>query len=155
MALLGQPELADHPDYVSQDARYRHRDQLNEIIAAAFKKKSSAEWLDLLEKASIPAGPIYRMDEVFDDPQVKHVGMAVPVKHPSRGDIRLVGEPVTLSRTPAEIVAPIAEMGEHTEEISRGNRHRRRRCRPVARRQSNLKNGIREETEWPTVKIES
>lgn len=115
--LLGQPELADHPDYVSQDARYRHRDQLNEIIVVAFKKKSSAEWLDLLEKASIPAGPIYRMNEVFDDPQVKHVGMAVPVKHPSRGDIRVVGEPVTLSRTPAEIVASIAEMGEHTEEI--------------------------------------
>jgi crotonobetainyl-CoA:carnitine CoA-transferase CaiB-like acyl-CoA transferase len=116
-ALMGQPELADHPDYVSQDARYRHRDRLNEIITAAFKTRPAAEWLDLLEKASIPAGPIYHMDEVFDDPQVQHLGMAVPVKHPVSGDIRLVGEPVNLSRTPAEIVAPIAEMGEHTQEI--------------------------------------
>jgi crotonobetainyl-CoA:carnitine CoA-transferase CaiB-like acyl-CoA transferase len=115
--LLGQPDLAEHPDYVSQEVRYRHRDKLNEIIAAAFKAKPSTEWLDLLEKASIPAGPIYHMNEVFDDPQVQHLEMAVPVKHPVSGDIRLVGEPVNLSRTPAEIVAPIAEMGEHTEEI--------------------------------------
>jgi crotonobetainyl-CoA:carnitine CoA-transferase CaiB-like acyl-CoA transferase len=57
------------------------------------------------------------MNEVFDDPQVQHLGMAVPVKHPVSGDIRLVGEPVNLSRTPAEVVAPIAEMGEHTQEI--------------------------------------
>ena len=115
--LLGQPELAGHPDYVSQDARYRHRDKLTEIIATAFGKKSSADWLELLEKASVPAGPIYHMDEVFDDPQVKHLRMAVPVTHPVSGDIHLVGEPVNLSRTPAEIVAPVAEMGEHTEEI--------------------------------------
>jgi crotonobetainyl-CoA:carnitine CoA-transferase CaiB-like acyl-CoA transferase len=115
--LLGQPDLANHPDYVSQAARYSHRDKLTEIIAAAFKKKSSAEWLEALEKASIPAGPIYHMDEVFDDPQVEHLGMAVPVKHPTRGDVKLVGAPVNLSRTPAAIVAPIAEMGAHTEEI--------------------------------------
>ena len=57
------------------------------------------------------------MDEVFADPQVDHLKMAVPVHHPVRGDIRLVGEPVTLSRTPATIVTPIAEMGAHTEEI--------------------------------------
>ena len=54
---------------------------------------------------------------VIENEQVQHLQMAVPVKHPVSGDIRLVGEPVNLSRTPAEIVAPVAEMGEHTEEI--------------------------------------
>ena len=114
---LGRPDLADHPDYATQDKRFAIAPALNAELVKAFKTKTRAEWLEMLEAAGIPVGPIYRMNEVFDDPQVQHLDMAVPVHHPSRGDIRVVGEPVTLSRTPAEIVTPIAEMGEHTEEI--------------------------------------
>jgi crotonobetainyl-CoA:carnitine CoA-transferase CaiB-like acyl-CoA transferase len=57
------------------------------------------------------------MDEVFADPQVQHLGMAAPIHHQIRGDIRIVNEPVTLSRTPANIETPIAELGEHTDAV--------------------------------------
>jgi crotonobetainyl-CoA:carnitine CoA-transferase CaiB-like acyl-CoA transferase len=114
---IGHPAMAGNPDYATQDTRLRNRPRLNEELTAAFKKKSTSEWMEILEKAGIPAGPIYHVDEMFADPQVEHLNMAVPVHHPIRGDIRLVGEPVTLSRTPAKIATPIAEMGAHTDEI--------------------------------------
>ena len=65
----------------------------------------------------MPCGPIYKMNEVFADPQVEHLGMAVPVKHPVLGDIELVGQPFSLSRTPSEIRSATPELGEHTDEV--------------------------------------
>jgi crotonobetainyl-CoA:carnitine CoA-transferase CaiB-like acyl-CoA transferase len=65
----------------------------------------------------VPAGPIYTMDEVFADPQVEHLGMAVPVHHHARGDIRLIAQPLVMSRTPWAIETPVAEPGEHTDEV--------------------------------------
>jgi crotonobetainyl-CoA:carnitine CoA-transferase CaiB-like acyl-CoA transferase len=106
-----------HPDYASQDARLRNRDALNAEIAVALRAKPTREWIEALSAAEIPAGPIYRMNEVFADPQVEHLGIAAPVHHPVRGDIRVVGEPVVLSRTPAAIAAPIAELGAHSDEL--------------------------------------
>ncbi|MGC1828443.1 MAG: CoA transferase, partial [Pseudolabrys sp.] len=77
-------------------------------------------WLEQLERQGVPAGPIYKLDEVFADPQVKHLGIAVPLHHPKRGNIHVVGQPVTLSRTPASIVSTLPELGAHTDEILRG-----------------------------------
>jgi crotonobetainyl-CoA:carnitine CoA-transferase CaiB-like acyl-CoA transferase len=114
---IGRPDLAMHPDYASQDARLRNRDALNAEIAVALRAKPTREWIEALSAAEIPAGPIYRMNEVFADPQVEHLGIAAPVHHPVRGDIRVVGEPVVLSRTPAAIAAPIAELGAHSDEL--------------------------------------
>jgi crotonobetainyl-CoA:carnitine CoA-transferase CaiB-like acyl-CoA transferase len=81
------------------------------------KARPSAEWLERFEAHGVPAGPIYRMDEVFADPQVRHLGIAEPVSHPETGDMELVGQPVTLSRTPAAIVSPIPDKGGHTDDI--------------------------------------
>ena len=67
----------------------------------------------------MPAGPIYKVDEVFADPQVQHLGIAAPLKDPERGDIRVVGQAIGLSRTPASIVSGVPEQGEHTQEILR------------------------------------
>ena len=67
----------------------------------------------------MPAGPIYKVDEVFADPQVRHLGIAAPLKDPERGDIRVVGQAIGLSRTPASIVSGVPEQGEHTQEILR------------------------------------
>jgi Predicted acyl-CoA transferases/carnitine dehydratase len=86
-------------------------------LAKAFKTRTSKDWSERLEAVGVPAGPIYHMDEVFADPQVQHLGMAAPVHHPERGDIRIVAEPVALSRTPADITTPIAELGEHTDAV--------------------------------------
>jgi crotonobetainyl-CoA:carnitine CoA-transferase CaiB-like acyl-CoA transferase len=114
---IDRPDMAGDPDYASQESRLRNRDKLNAQLDTAFKTKSSREWLDILDNAEIPVGPIYHMNEVFADPQVSHLEMAAPVHHPARGDIRLVAEPVTLSRTPSAVATPIAEMGAHTDEL--------------------------------------
>ena len=114
---LGRPDLAEHPDYATQNLRFKHRPALNAELAKAFKTRTSKDWSERLEAVGVPAGPIYHMDEVFADPQVQHLGMAAPVHHPERGDIRIVAEPVALSRTPADITTPIAELGEHTDAV--------------------------------------
>jgi formyl-CoA transferase len=71
----------------------------------------------MLNKASVPCGPINRMDEVFADPQVQHLGMAAPVPHKTLGEIEVVNQAVKLSRTPSGIVHPTPEKGEHTGEV--------------------------------------
>ena len=83
------------------------------------KQQSSSDLIAQLNKAGVPCGPINRMDEVFADPQVRHLGMAAPVHHGSLGDTAVVNQPVKLSRTPSHIAHPTPEKGEHTEEVLR------------------------------------
>jgi len=116
---LDRADLANEPAYTTVAGRFRHRPQLTAILCDVFKQKPSAQWLDTLEQAGVPAGPIYQLDEVFADPQVQHLGIAVPMQHPQRGDIHVVGQPITLSRTPASVVSTLPEIGEHTEQILR------------------------------------
>ena len=73
----------------------------------------------MLNAAGVPCGPIYKMDEVFADPQVRHLKASAEVMHPRLGALRILNQPVTLSRTPAALVAATPERGEHTEEILR------------------------------------
>jgi crotonobetainyl-CoA:carnitine CoA-transferase CaiB-like acyl-CoA transferase len=116
---LARPDLGNAPEYATLELRFRNRPKLTPLLAEIFKTKSSAQWLEKLEQQGVPAGPIYKLDEVFADPQVKHLGIAVPVHHPRRGDIHVVGQPVTLSRTPASVVSSLPEPGAHTDEILR------------------------------------
>ena len=103
--------LSDHPDYATQDNRFRNRPALTALLAPIFLADTSANLLAKLDAHGVPAGPIYRMDEVFADPQVKHLGIAQTVNHPERGDIALVGQPLTLSRTPASIRSTLSAKG--------------------------------------------
>jgi crotonobetainyl-CoA:carnitine CoA-transferase CaiB-like acyl-CoA transferase len=114
---LDRPDLGKSPEYASLELRFRNRPKLTPLLAEIFKTKSSAEWLEKLEADGVPAGPIYKLDEVFADPQVRHLGIAVPLHHPTRGDVRVVGQPITLSRTPASVVSSLPEPGAHTDEI--------------------------------------
>jgi crotonobetainyl-CoA:carnitine CoA-transferase CaiB-like acyl-CoA transferase len=116
---LGQPDLAKAPEYATLDLRFRNRPKLTAILSDIFKTKSSSHWLDKLEQRGVPAGPIYRLDEVFADPQVEHLGIAMPLHHPTRGDIRVVGQPIGLSRTPASVDTALPELGAHTDKILR------------------------------------
>src|SRR5580693_6263499 len=100
---IDRPDLAEHPDYKTGRARSDNRKALNAAIDAITKKHTSADWIERLNKAGVPSGPIYRMDEVFADPQVKHLGIAQTVHHPKLGDIDLIGQAVTLSRTPSRL----------------------------------------------------
>ena len=117
--VIGRRELANHPDYAKGASRTRHRPQIKALLGPIFAERTSADWLSALEAKGVPAGPIYKVDEVFADPQVRHLGIAAPLKNPERGDIRVVGQAIGLSRTPASVVSGVPEQGEHTQEILR------------------------------------
>ena len=115
-ALDAEPLAAD-PRYASGRARSDNRDALNEAIGAITLGKTSADWIDALNKAGVPCGPIYQMNEVFADPQVKHLGITRTVPHKVLGDVEVVGQPIDLSRTPWSIRSATPEAGEHTDTI--------------------------------------
>ena len=110
-------DLAEHPDYKTGKSRSDNRKALNAAIEAITKTRSSADWIDRLNKAGVPSGPIYKMNEVFADPQVKHLGIAQTVHHKELGDIELIGQAVTLSRTPSRLNTASPDAGEHTDQI--------------------------------------
>ena len=114
-----RPDLFDHPDYRDATGRAKNRKSLNAEIDKILLQKTSAEWVEILNAAGVPCGPIYTMDQVFADPQVKHLGVATPVKHPRLGTLHLLGQAVKLSRTPASLAAASPERGEHSEEVLR------------------------------------
>lgn len=114
---LDRDDLLHDARFTTQAERFKHRPELNALLHKHFIKNSSAYWLALLEKHGVPAGPIYRMDEVFADPQVQHLGIAEKVDHPDRGPVALVAQPVTLSRTPAQIEHLLPEKGADTEPL--------------------------------------
>ena len=116
---LGKPGLKTDKDYATAAARRKNRDKLNALIGGVTSTKSSAEWVALLTKAGVPSGPINKMDEVFADPQVKHLNVARKVKHPRLGEIELVGQAVNLSRTPWALRRATPDRGEHTDEVLR------------------------------------
>jgi crotonobetainyl-CoA:carnitine CoA-transferase CaiB-like acyl-CoA transferase len=114
---LEAPELVKDPDYASGAARLRNRDALNAKIEAHTVKRTSADWVDRFNKAGVPCGPIYAIDQMFADPQVKHIGIAQPVKTKDKKSMTLVSQPVTLSRTPSKLAAAPPALGEHTTSV--------------------------------------
>jgi len=114
---IGRPDLFEHADFKTAEARAQNRKALNAELNKGFAKKTSAEWVEILNKGGVPCGPIYRMDEVFADPQVKHMQAAAEVQSRKLGRLRIINQPVKLSRTPAKLVAASPERGEHTEEV--------------------------------------
>src|SRR5581483_8531453 len=94
-------------------SRSKNRVAVNEALAERTRRYKSAELVERLEKGGVASGPIYRMNEMFEDPQVRHVKMAAPVHHPALGDIHVVNQPFVLSRTPSEIRTATPERGEH------------------------------------------
>jgi crotonobetainyl-CoA:carnitine CoA-transferase CaiB-like acyl-CoA transferase len=114
---LGVPQLATDPRYATGKSRSDNRDALNTEIEAITKGKTSAAWIEALNKAGVPSGPIYKMNEVFDDPQVKHLGITRTVKHPVLGDVEVIGQAIELSRTPWSVRSPTPEAGEHTDAV--------------------------------------
>ena len=109
--------LMQNPDYKNGKLRSQHRVKLNAEIDTYTEKKSSAEWIDIFNKAGVPSGPIYNIDQVFADPQVKHLGIAQSTPKKDGTPLHVVGQPMTLSRTKSSIVRRPPELGEHTDEV--------------------------------------
>lgn len=114
---LGKPELIERPEYLDGAQRSVNRETLKAELSAVFETKPMAYWVDMLNAQSVPCGPIYRVDQVFADPQVRHQGMAAKVKHPELGDIELVGQPIHMSRTPWVMRNATPEAGEQTDTV--------------------------------------
>jgi len=113
----GQPELADDARFATNPLRVQHRDVLIPILAEMVKRKSKQEWIHLLEEAGVPCGPINRLNEVFDDPQVQARDMQISLPHPGAGSVKLVASPMKLSATPVAYHRAPPLLGQHTEEI--------------------------------------
>jgi formyl-CoA transferase len=116
---LGAPDLATHPDFATAELRSKNRVALNAALTVYTRRHRSESLIALLNKAGVPCGPIYKMNEVFSDPQVQHLGMAVPVPMPEGGELKLVGPAIRLSRTPARMKRTIGPAGEHNDELLR------------------------------------
>jgi crotonobetainyl-CoA:carnitine CoA-transferase CaiB-like acyl-CoA transferase len=114
---IGRSDLLQKQDYASPKTRSVHRDALNVEIEKVTATRTSAEWVEDLNKAGVPCGPIYTIDKMFDDSQVKHLDLVRDVPDTEDRKVRLVGQPFTLSRTPSSIAARPPEVGEHTEEL--------------------------------------
>ena len=117
---LGADHLASDPELTTGKGRLTHRDRLNAAIEEITVARSSAEWIDLMNAGGVPCGPIYTIDKMFEDPQVRHIKMAVPVESPALGHQELVGQAITLSRTPWELRSATPERGEHSADILAG-----------------------------------
>jgi len=115
---IGAEALIDRPEYATAAARLKNRDALNAELETYLTGRTSAEWVDRLNEAGVPCGPIHSIDKVFADPQVKHLGIVREIAT-AGGRLRVVGQPVTLSRTPSRVVAPPPGRGEHTGEVLR------------------------------------
>jgi len=114
---IGREDMLASPDFKGGKKRAENRVKLNAILSESLSKKTGAEWIEILNQAGIPCGPIYNVDEVFADPQVKHLGVATAVEHRKLGRKQVLANAAVLSRTPAKVVAPTPEVGEHTDEI--------------------------------------
>lgn len=109
---LGHPEWLEDERFKTAQSRSENRAALNALIAETTRTNTSAHWVETLNAAGVPCGPIYNIRQVFEDPQVRHLGIAQALD-----GVRYVGQPFTLSRTPSAIRRHPPKLGEHTEEI--------------------------------------
>ena len=117
--LIGLPDLPDDPRFDSTGKRSANRTELNELIGARLRTRTTGEWVRACAEAGVPCGPVYRVDEVLADPQVEQLGVVAPVESARLGRLELVRNPVTSSRGVETVRTPTPEPGDHTDEVLR------------------------------------
>ncbi len=115
----GRPELADDERFATNPSRVRHRDTLVPILAEMVKARGKADWINALEAAGVPCGPINDLDEVFDNEQVVARGMQVSLPHPSGANAKLVRNPIRMSATPPDARTAPPLLGAQTDDVLR------------------------------------
>jgi formyl-CoA transferase len=116
----GRAELAADPRFVTNALRVKHRETLVPLVGDLMKTKSRAEWLATLEAVGVPCGPINRLDQVFEEPQVKARGMRIDLPHEAAGSVPLVASPMRFSATAVDYALPPPRLGEHNAEVLGG-----------------------------------
>jgi formyl-CoA transferase len=114
---IGRPDLMSDPRFASAQDRATNRRALADEINAVLGTRPSLEWVESLNAAGVPCGPIHAMDEVFADAQVRHLNATVAVEHPTLGTLNILNQAITLSRTPGAVLTATPERGEHSDEI--------------------------------------
>ncbi len=117
VTVLGVPQMAEDPRYQTLQLRAKNRPQLNADIAAVTEQNTTTFWIDLLNKEGVPCGSIKNVQETMEDPQVRHLGMAKTLQHPTLGEISVVGQPVILSRSKREVYTAAPDRGQHNAEV--------------------------------------
>jgi crotonobetainyl-CoA:carnitine CoA-transferase CaiB-like acyl-CoA transferase len=115
--VLGDDTLRTDEKFSTNASRLTHYPEFRARVEAALAGATTAEWSARFERGAIAAGPVYEFDEVFEDPQVKHLGLVATVDQPGQGTVRMLGFPARASATPASIRRPAPRVGEHTAEI--------------------------------------
>ena len=113
---LGDEAMGVDSKFATNRDRLEHRDELVERIEAILATAPVAEWVERLEAAAVPCGPIYEFDQVFEDPQVQHLGLVTEMEQPEYGPVRMLSFPFVPSATPATVRRAAPRLGEHTLE---------------------------------------
>ncbi len=115
--VAGLADLLEDPRFTTNPLRVEHRDELLPLVADAMAARTSVEWVEVLDAAGVPVGPIQTVDEVVTDPQVLARGMIGEVKHPTAGTVRTIGCPVRLTATPPQVRTAPPLLGQHTDDV--------------------------------------
>lgn len=115
--VLGVDALAEDPRFVAHHLRVQNRDAMMEIIEPIFLTKNAAEWVELLNGVGVPVGPLYDLEQVFQDEQVRHRGVQKTITHETAGEMPTLANPLKFSETPVRYVSAPPLQGEHTEEV--------------------------------------
>lgn len=116
---LAAPELASDPRFRENKDRMRHLAELERALNEHFRRKTTAEWVGILEEKGVPAGPVNTVTQMHEDPQVRHREMVVEVDHATAGRVKTIGLPVKFSATPGGVKRGAPLLGEHTREVLR------------------------------------
>ena len=116
-AVIGLPWLPDDPRFSTHEKRSANRAELNALVAERLRTEATAHWVGELNRAGVPCGPVYRMDEVFADPQVRHLAMTQTVRHPALGPLTLVRNAVWMTGAADAVRSPSPGQGDHTDEV--------------------------------------
>ena len=119
VAAAGRRDLLEDPRFATRNDRWEHHYDVVPILQAEFEKRPRAHWLQALDAAGVPNAPIYRIEEVLEDPQVREMGLPQEIRHPKMGQSNLIGNAVRLSDTPARFHRAAPLLGEDTDEILR------------------------------------
>jgi crotonobetainyl-CoA:carnitine CoA-transferase CaiB-like acyl-CoA transferase len=118
--LVGAPELITDPRFKTNSDRMANREELARLLGDHLKQRSTADWLDDLDAAGIPAGPINDIAAMAADPQTLAREMVVELDHPKAGKTKAIGLPIKFSETPGKVVTPAPTLGQHTREVLLG-----------------------------------
>jgi crotonobetainyl-CoA:carnitine CoA-transferase CaiB-like acyl-CoA transferase len=114
---IGRPDWVGRPEWASEPLRVRHRASLTKALQAVFAGGTVDRWVRALNDAGVPAGPLYTVPELVEDPQVRHLGVVAHTTTSDGAPVRVISQPVKLSRTPAHVARGAPDWGEQTDEI--------------------------------------